>query len=205
MISPVEIRDSASVILLQLYTTTPKILMGKRGANAVFMPNMYVFPGGSIEPVDYKTPFLSTNQIKNFEKLSLQADTKFGGPLLNCAVRELEEETGIQIRNCDFSNLSVAFILRAITPPGMSRRFDTRFFLFKIGDNLNTNQFNNFSNASGELSDLKWIGLEEALALDIPAITRNVIRLVSSSLDQETKTNQLPFYREGSLQELTFL
>lgn len=199
------IKDAASVILLQLGSSTPKFLMGRRGENAVFMPNKYVFPGGSVESIDYKTPFLSTNQVENFEKLSIQTDTNLGEPLLNCALRELEEETGIQLIRSDFSFFSIAFIMRAITPTGMTRRFDTRFFLIKISDNLYTEKLNNFSNASGELSDLKWIGLDEALALDIPAITRNVIRLVSSRLNQGTEINQLPFYREGSLQELTFL
>ena len=202
---PQEIKDAASVILLRLDTNTPKILMGKRSENAIFMPNKYVFPGGALEPIDYETSFLSNNQVANFEKLSLQTETKLGGPLLNCALRELEEETGIQIRNGDFSNLSIAFIVRAITPPGMSRRFDTRFFLLKIHENFNSRLFNNFRNASDELSDLRWISVDEALALDIPPITRNVILFVKSNIDQGSTINRLPFYREGSFQELTFL
>ena len=205
MNSSMEIQDAASVILFHSGSDTPKILMGKRDQNAVFMPSMYVFPGGAVEPVDHGTPFLVANQVKNFTKLSLQADPKLGEPLLNCALRELAEETGIELVKCDFSSNSISFIMRAITPHGMSRRFDTRFFLIQLSENPNTSQYNNFRNASGELSDLGWVGLNEALDLDIPAITRNVIELISTNVAQGSAIKHLPFYREGSFQELTYL
>ncbi len=205
MISHQEIKDAASVILHRPDLDTPKILMGKRGPNAVFMPSMYVFPGGSLEPTDFRTTFSTSNQVINFAKLSLLADPKLGKPLLNCALRELNEETGLQVQKGDLQDHSMTFILRAITPPGMPRRFDTRFFLIRLNDQFDSNQFSNFRNASGELSDLKWFGFEEALTLDIPAITRNVIKFVISYLDQESESDRLPFYREGSLEELTYL
>lgn len=198
-----EIRDAASVILLRNELELPQILMGKRGRNTVFMPNKYVFPGGSLDPIDFEVPFNSSHQIWNYEKLFIQTDEDLGQPLVNCALRELEEETGIKIN--DLQNHTMGFILRAITPTGMPRRFDTRFFLCKINQMLDTTELNCFGNASGELSDLQWFGLEEAIHLDIASITRNVILFVTEIMEQSPVLKQLPFYREGSFEELTYI
>ncbi|MYG10034.1 MAG: NUDIX hydrolase [Rhodobacteraceae bacterium] len=200
-----EIRDAASVILLRHRQESPEILMGKRDGNAVFMPNKYVFPGGSLEPCDFELPFNSNHQIWNYEKLSIQSDRELGKPLVNCALRELEEETGIRIKGNDLQNYNMGFILRAITPPGMTRRFDTRFFLCRINEKIESSQMNYFGNASGELSELHWFDLEEALDLDLAAITRNVILFISGIFDQSMELKRLPFYREGTFEELTFI
>ncbi len=200
-----EIRDAASVILLRLRQESPEILMGKRGGNAIFMPNKYVFPGGSLEPCDFELPLNSNHQIWNYEKLFIQTEKDLGQPLVNCALRELEEETGIRIKSNDLQNYTMGFILRAITPPGMPRRFDTRFFLCKISQMQDTIELNCFGNASGELSELHWYDLEEALHLDLAAITRNVILFLNGIFDQSMELKRLPFYREGTLEELTFI
>lgn len=200
-----EIRDAASVILLRNELELPQILMGKRGRNAVFMPNKYVFPGGSLDPIDFEVPLNLNLQIRNYEKLSIQTDRDLRQPLVNCALRELEEETGIVIKSIDLQEYTMGFILRAITPPGMTRRFDTRFFLCKINQMLDNIELNYFGNASGELSDLQWFGLEEALQLDLAAITRNVILFVNGIFDQSLELKRLPYYREGTFEELTFI
>ncbi|MCY3725120.1 MAG: NUDIX hydrolase [Rhodobacteraceae bacterium] len=200
-----EIRDAASVILLRLRQESPEILMGKRGGNAIFMPNKYVFPGGSLEPRDFELPLNSDHQIRNYEKLFIQTEKDLGPPLVNCALRELEEETGIRIKGNDLQNYNMGFILRAITPPGMTRRFDTRFFLCRISEKIESSQMNCFGNASGELSELHWFDLEEALDLDLAAITRNVILFVNGIFDQCMELKRLPFYREGTFEELTFI
>ncbi|MEO1919538.1 MAG: DNA mismatch repair protein MutT, partial [Paracoccaceae bacterium] len=43
------IRDASTVILLRKCAGQDQVLMGQRGAKAVFMPNKYVFPGGAVD------------------------------------------------------------------------------------------------------------------------------------------------------------
>ena len=46
------IRNAATVILLRDRLENPRVLMGQRGANAAFMPNKFVFPGGAVDAAD---------------------------------------------------------------------------------------------------------------------------------------------------------
>ena len=46
------IRDAATVILLRRQAAEVLVLMGMRGAGAVFMPSKYVFPGGAVDADD---------------------------------------------------------------------------------------------------------------------------------------------------------
>ena len=48
----VPIRDAATVVIRRIISGKPHVLMGQRGKNAVFMPNKFVFPGGSIDKQD---------------------------------------------------------------------------------------------------------------------------------------------------------
>ena len=57
LIDKTAIRDAATVIVLRDRNNTPSVLMGQRGANAAFMPNKFVFPGGAVDPEDAHVPF----------------------------------------------------------------------------------------------------------------------------------------------------
>ena len=50
------IRSAATVILWRDHSGERQILMGQRGAGAVFMPSKYVFPGGAVDPEDAADP-----------------------------------------------------------------------------------------------------------------------------------------------------
>jgi 8-oxo-dGTP pyrophosphatase MutT (NUDIX family) len=80
-----------------------EVLMLKRTEKAKFMPGVWVFPGGAVEPGDGE------------DEAGYKA----------CAVRELEEEAGIAL---DPEEELVLFS-RWITPEVVSRRFDAWFFL----------------------------------------------------------------------------
>ena len=79
------------------------MLMLKRSAESHFMPSVWVFPGGSLDPED--------------------GDGIDG--LRTCAARELEEEAGISL---DLSNELIP-LARWVTPEVVKTRFDTWFFL----------------------------------------------------------------------------
>lgn len=77
--------------------------MLKRAATAKFMPGVWVFPGGAVDPGD------------GADELGYRA----------CAVRELEEEAGIALS----AEEELVLFSRWITPEVVSRRFDAWFFL----------------------------------------------------------------------------
>uniref|UniRef100_A0A914MZZ1 Nudix hydrolase domain-containing protein n=2 Tax=Meloidogyne incognita group TaxID=654580 RepID=A0A914MZZ1_MELIC len=86
---------SASVILLNIKQN--KMLILQRGSTAKFMPNSFVFPGGIVDPLDFKFPIEKTN----FDKLIKNQNSKINLGLKNdfylriCAIREMFEESGI--------------------------------------------------------------------------------------------------------------
>jgi 8-oxo-dGTP pyrophosphatase MutT (NUDIX family) len=79
-----------------------EVLLLKRGADARFMPGVWVFPGGSLEPGD--------------------GEGEEG--LHACARRELAEEAGIELPESE----ELIPFTRWITPEVISTRFDAWFF-----------------------------------------------------------------------------
>ena len=183
------IRAAATVILWRNGAAGPEVLMGQRGAGAVFMPSKYVFPGGAVDPEDRGEGLALALGAQCQARLS-QHQTE-GAPgaevLLRAALRELDEETGLR----PAPDASVRFVFRAITPPGRTRRFDARFFL--ISAEGVAGDAEQFSAASGELSHLHWIGLPEARALDLPFVTEVVLAEVTQLLRGKEQPG-VPFF-----------
>lgn len=104
---PSEPRPAASVVLLRRggkhADRALEVLLLKRTEEAKFMPGVWVFPGGSVDPDDG------------------EAEAGFRA----CAVRELEEEAGIALA----AEEELVLFSRWITPEVISRRFDAWFFL----------------------------------------------------------------------------
>lgn len=175
MADAVPIRNAASLILWRQGAQGPQVLMGQRGAAAVFMPSKYVFPGGAVDPDDHSADHLPTRC-----QALLAQHCPLGAPrpeaLAGCALRELAEETGLVLAPA----APLSFIFRAITPAGSPRRFDARFFLADATGI--TSNLDDFSAATDELSHLHWIGLTEARALDLPFITEVVLAEVTACL-----------------------
>jgi 8-oxo-dGTP pyrophosphatase MutT (NUDIX family) len=100
-------RPSASVVLLRRggkhKDRALEVLLLKRTEEAKFMPGVWVFPGGGVDPEDG----------------SGEAGYRA------CAVRELEEEAGIALA----AGEELVLFSRWITPEVVSRRFDAWFFL----------------------------------------------------------------------------
>jgi 8-oxo-dGTP pyrophosphatase MutT (NUDIX family) len=105
--TPAVPRPSASVVLLRRggkhADRALEVLLLKRTEKAKFMPGVWVFPGGAVDPEDGE------------EEDGYRA----------CAVRELAEEAGIELP----AEEELILFSRWITPEVISRRFDAWFFL----------------------------------------------------------------------------
>lgn len=206
------IRDASTVLLVRRDNDIgPSILMGQRGAGAVFMPNKYVFPGGAVDRGDADIPLAAPIGPVCTARLGLDAAPGLAGALAAGAIRELWEETGLILGQNgiwpgavpdDWQGFAgsgyipaaapLTFVFRAITPPGRPRRFDARFFLADAthvaGDP------DDFSRASDELSHLHWVPLTEARRLNLPFITEVVLGEVSALLDRNGPPDSVPFF-----------
>ncbi len=104
---PSEPRPAASVVLLRRGgkhgDRALEVLLLKRSEQAKFMPGVWVFPGGAVDPAD------------GAEEAGHRA----------CAVRELAEEAAIQLPRDE----ELVLFSRWITPEVISTRFDAWFFL----------------------------------------------------------------------------
>jgi 8-oxo-dGTP pyrophosphatase MutT (NUDIX family) len=104
----VEPRPAASLILLRRggkhRDRGVEVLLLRRTTEASFMPGVWVFPGGAVDPED-----------EGDEEAAHMA----------CAVRELQEEAGIELPD-DAELLAWS---RWITPEPVPVRFDTRFYV----------------------------------------------------------------------------
>lgn len=193
----VPIRDAATVIVLDRTAAAgPSVLMGQRGAGAVFMPSKFVFPGGAVDAEDGDAELARPLTAETARRLAAEPrDNVSTAPekIAAAALRELAEETGLTTGSTgpapagwemyeraglapDPSGLTYMF--RAITPPGRPRRFDARFLVLDAG--CINGDIHDFSGACDELSHLHWVPIAEARALDLPFITEVALAELSA-------------------------
>jgi 8-oxo-dGTP pyrophosphatase MutT (NUDIX family) len=184
-------RDAATLVLCRRDQGEPQILVGKRAGGLKFMPNLYVFPGGRVDPADARAARASDLRPEVLAKLALGTTPARAHALAMAAVREMFEEAGLLVgqratrrlrsRSESWGRFFAAgvvpalhgldYIARAITPPGNPRRFDTRFFL---ADASHAHAPDDLT-SSGELLDLRWVALGRIRELPLPEATLMVI------------------------------
>ncbi len=201
----VPVRDAACLLVADMTGAEPRLLMGRRHADQVFLPGKWVFPGGRVEDDDRR---FADQFAGLFSPNDLAAAIK---PFALAGIRELFEETGFLIGGggplLDATPTWQPFaasgqmpapsrirpLARAITPPGRVRRYDTWFFLAGA-DALSAD----IAIADGELLDLDWFTLPDAGNLDLPHITRLVLDDVADVLRGARApgdaSETLPFY-----------
>jgi len=200
-------RDAATLILTRGPAGKAEVLMGRRAPGHVFMASKWVFPGGRIERSDYTAASATDLPREDAARLAREGNARRARALALTAVRETFEETGLMLAEParvasvagpwrefravgalpDLAALS--YVARAITPPGRTRRFDARFFMADASALLHPEP----TEGSGELDEIAWLSLEDALALDLPAITRFVMGEVAERLIHPNRP--LPFVR----------
>jgi 8-oxo-dGTP pyrophosphatase MutT (NUDIX family) len=179
--------------------------MGRRHERHSFMPGKFVFPGGAVDEADASVRPAVDLEARTLAKLMLRMrgrpSARRARALAMAAVRETFEETGLILGRPFRSSAPVprvgawqpfldlgfapdlsqlAFIARAITPPGRTRRYDSRFFLAHAG--LLANLDAPARRANDELLAPHWFSFTEALGLDLPSITREILSAVRNSL-----------------------
>lgn len=184
------IRPAATVILWRDGPEGPRVLMGQRGASAVFMPSKFVFPGGAVDTEDDASGAnILLGEICR-RRLRLHAEGPAPEVLAATARRELAEETGLELG----AERSLRFVFRAITPPGRTRRFDARFFL--APHTALTGDPDDLTRASGELTALTWVPLSETRTLDLPFVTEVALAEVGALLRGDADAG-VPFFDNG--------
>jgi 8-oxo-dGTP pyrophosphatase MutT (NUDIX family) len=133
-----EARPAASLILLRDGSDGPEVLLVERNREQRFMGGAWVFPGGAVDG-DSEQP----------------EDT---------AIRELEEEAGIQLP----PGTPVESFSRWITPAQVKVRFDTWFFLAATPEGARATP------DGRECTDARWIRPADALE----ACSRDELMLV---------------------------
>jgi 8-oxo-dGTP pyrophosphatase MutT (NUDIX family) len=187
-------RDAATLVIVDRSAATPRVLMGRRHPGQIFLPDTYVFPGGRVEAADRafaRRHALPPDEVECL-KLAMRgraSDTR-ASALALAAVRETYEETGFIVGERHQQNdpeaaggwtkflaegfiprlSTLAYFARAITPPGRPRRYDTRFFIVDVSDVAHR-----ATSIDGELLDIDWFTIDEALTLKLASITPHVL------------------------------
>lgn len=217
----VEAKDAATLIIVDRSGVEPKVLLGRRHTDHVFMPGKFVFPGGRVDATDRDIPVAAPLSDAVARKLLAEtgfterADAEAFGL---AAVREAFEETGLVIgikaapASTDAQGTwgkfleagflpdlsTMQLIGRAITPMGFPRRFDARFIA--VDRVAITHQLPGVVHADAELVELTWLPIEQAQNLDLPLITGYMLEELQARIDAGFDPElSVPFYatRDG--------
>jgi 8-oxo-dGTP pyrophosphatase MutT (NUDIX family) len=203
-------RDAASLILLRGEGDSLEALVGRRSLSARFMPGVYVFPGGAIDPPD-RAAWHGERGVETLPPRLARA--------ARAAIRETWEEVGVLFGKPGDAPSSggpgsapierafaecglvatmdrLTYVGRAITPSRSFRRFNTRFFLGD-GDSVFGEP-----RASAELEDAGWHRLEERMIDGFRDVTRFMLAR-AIALRQGTAAGSPPlFYTVGNARRI---
>jgi 8-oxo-dGTP pyrophosphatase MutT (NUDIX family) len=192
--------------------------MGRRNAGHDFMPGKWVFPGGRIDPSDFRAPQASELRALTAERLCKTTSPARAQALAKTAIRETFEEVGLLLAQPAPARAAAGpwreflgqgalpdldaleFVARAVTPAMSPKRFDARFFMASA-DRLISREP---KPDCGELDEIAWFGLDDALKLDLPSVTRFILHEIPQRLaDPGRPAPSLRFAR--GRQQLTHL
>lgn len=118
---PLVPQGAATVLVVRDTPQGPVVFVQRRVPTMEFAPSMYVFPGGGVDAGDAEAELDAGAVEALASRMELSAAE--AKPLVAAAIREVEEECGLQLRITDL-------VPRAhwITPAFEKRRYDTWFF-----------------------------------------------------------------------------
>jgi 8-oxo-dGTP pyrophosphatase MutT (NUDIX family) len=159
-----DVLPAASVIVLR--DDPLEVLMLRRNEKSSFVPNAWVFPGGIAEQLDADLgdgTTLGTMRVTGARETFEETGVWLGDPLEDAehkrrrllagsvSFRQLLGEAAI-----DFEKL--VWTSRWITPVGIPKRFDTYFFVTKVGRDVIATPEQN------EAVDVVWVSPSDALS-----------------------------------------
>ena len=193
-------RDAASLILLRGEGRTLEVLAGRRPLDVKFMPGVYVFPGGAIDPpdriawsIESRTEALGAKLARSaraalretWEEAGILVGRAGGAPPHEPAVRPIEQ--AYLGRGLVAAMDVLTYVGRAITPSHSFRRFNTRFFLCE-----GTNVFGEPA-ASDELEDVGWHPIGGEALASFRDVTRFMLAR-AIALRQGTASGAAPLF-----------
>ncbi len=174
--TPAKPRDAATLIVWRSGAGGLEVLMGRRPRRAAFVPDFFVFPGGSLDPVDYAVRAATPLDHAFLGCMGVRGDRKRAEALAIAAVRETFEETGLLLAEAGDIGAVVHrdwaywkahglapglhhlnYFGRAITSPVSPIRFHARFFT------AHANTLQGKIVGSNELSELNFYPVDEAI------------------------------------------
>ncbi len=214
-------KDAATLIIYRQRNGVVEVLMGQRHRKHKFLPQQYVFPGGSVDPHDSRVRSATPMRDDVVELLTRRATPARARGLVAAAVRETFEEAGLIIgrpdpeprRSCpanwqpffatgmapSFEHLN--YVARAVTPPWRPIRFNARFFM------VDAQHVSGELAGSGELLDLTYVPVAETASLSLPLITTRVLELVEDLARHPPKPGSrrtVAFFRHNGVQHDVF-
>lgn len=199
-------KNAATVMIIRRDSAKPRVLMGKRHGGHSFMPDRWVFPGGRIDRADYRAPYATDLRPDVGAVFDRHLPAGRGRALALAAVRETWEEAGLLLARPgqaratgpwssfaaqgvlpDLEALDV--IARAITPPGVGKRFDT-WFLLAEAERLTSLVR---QPDCGELEEIDWVDFDDAMSLPLPTVTRYMIKEAVERMKDPSRPK--PFFR----------
>ncbi|MGL4324599.1 MAG: NUDIX hydrolase [Beijerinckiaceae bacterium] len=212
-------KDAATIMIIDRSKATPQLLFGKRHDSHKFMPGKFVFPGGRLDPVDRRmvaAGMLDERVERRLASRCARPSASRPRALALAAIRESFEETGLLLGSADYGTPEnppegdwaqfashgvfpdlepIHFISRAITPPRRPKRFDTRFFA--IDASAIAKRIDGIVGPDSELTELVWKPIDQAMELDLPGITRTMIRELADRIAAGFSHDlPVPFYYE---------
>jgi 8-oxo-dGTP pyrophosphatase MutT (NUDIX family) len=196
--------DAATLILIDGAGADARVLLGRRSPKLKFLPNRLVFPGGALDTSDRQMNVAGALDSRVEDRLlkgKPKAGPGYARALALAAIREMYEETGVVVGVSDYGApenppegawteyaahgcmpdlQDMHFVFRAITPPFMPRRFDTRFFALDASSIAK--QVEGFVHPDAELVELAWMRLEEAEKFELHEITQRVVAALRERL-----------------------
>jgi 8-oxo-dGTP pyrophosphatase MutT (NUDIX family) len=181
-------RDAASLIPYRRSRSGGiEVLMGRRHSKHSFVPDFYVFPGGGVDRADRRATAATSLRPDVTARVARSCRGSFARAVAFAmsAVRETYEETGLMLGaamdqvpteiSAEWTHVyasglgpdlaALDYVARARTPSHSPIRFDARFFL------ADAEAASGALGGTGELEDLSWRSLDDALKLPLVDVT----------------------------------